>query len=321
MIRVGVMGCSNFAIRAMLPAFQNSTEVALACVASRDAKKAEETAAQFGCEPVEGYSRLLDRTDLDAVYMPLPTGLHAEWARETLAAGKHLLIEKSLACTLESATAIMDAARQRSLLVMENFQFQTHRQWGWIKELIASGELGNVHLIRSTFGFPPLPKENFRWNRELGGGALLDTGAYMAKVSQQLMGRDLDVVASCLAYDQDTGVDLYGEAMLRNSEGQVAQVAYGFDYHYQCRLELLGTKGKFSTGRVFTAPPGFEATMTIEAAGGGRDTVLEPDNAYENMVAWFAEVVASGDYERHWMDGLDQARLIDEMRRLGDGEA
>ena len=143
----------------------------------------------------------------------------------------------------------------------------------------------------------------------------------MAKVSQQLMGRDLDVVASCLAYDGDGEVDLYGEAMFRNRAGQVAQVAYGFDYHYQCRLELLGTKGKFSTGRIFTAPPGVETTMTVEAGGGVREAMLEPDNAYENMVAWFADELAGDDYELHWQDGLDQARLIDEMRRLGDSRS
>jgi len=284
-------------------------------------KKAQETAAEFSCEAVEGYERLLGRADLDAVYMPLPTGLHAEWATEVLESGKHLLIEKSLAPNFETAQRIISLAQARGLLVMENFQFQTHRQWRWIKDLVASGELGDVHLIRSTFGFPPLPKENFRWDPDLGGGALLDTGAYMAKVSQQLMGRDLEVIASCFSYDGETGVDLYGEAMFRSESGQVAQVAYGFDYHYQCRLELLGTKGKFSTGRVFTAPPGFETTMTIETSAGTRDILLDPDNPYANMISWFAKEVVRGNYEPHWQDGLDQARLIDEMRRLGGGRS
>jgi len=302
----------------MLPVFRDCPDTTLVCVASRDMAKAEETAALFSCDAVEGYDDLLSRADLDAVYMPLPTGLHAEWASKTLMAGKHLLIEKSLASDLETATAIMSLARRQGLLVMENFQFQTHRQWRWIKGFVASGELGDVHLVRSTFGFPPLPKDNFRWNPELGGGALLDTGAYMAKVSQQFMGRDLEVIASCLSYDDDTGVDLYGEAMFRNGLGQVSQVAFGFDYHYQCRLELLGTQGKLSTGRIFTAPPGVPTTMTVESREGSRDITLEADNHFANMVTWFAREAAAGNYEPHWQDGLDQARLIDQMRMLGD---
>jgi dTDP-3,4-didehydro-2,6-dideoxy-alpha-D-glucose 3-reductase len=132
------------------------------------------------------------------------------------------------------------------------------------------------------------------------------------------MGRGLEVVASCLAYDDETGVDLYGESMLRNDRGQVAQVAYGFDYHYQCCLELLGTKGKFTTGRLFTAPPGLATTMTVESADGARDVVLEPDNAYENMVALFSSELQAGSYERHWRDGLDQARLLEDVRQLGN---
>ena len=315
-LRVGVMGCSSFAMRSMIPALQECELTELVCVASRSKEKAEETSRQFGCRSVGGYDMLLERDDIDAIYMPLPTGLHEEWCAKALEAGKHLLVEKSFAMDLASAERMLAIAEKNNCLVFENFQFQTHSQWQTIRNYMTSGELGEIHLIRSTFGFPPLPKDNFRWNKKLGGGALLDAGAYMCKVSQLLLGTGCDVLGSSLQIDEETGVELYGEAMFRNAAGQVAQVAFGFDYFYQCRVELLGTRGKLSTNRVFTAPPGFEPVLLIEKQGESEEIKLEADNHFVNMWNWFACEVQSGDFSSHCKILLDQARLLDEIRRV-----
>jgi len=277
-------------------------------------EKASETASIFGCEASASYVALLERNDIDAIYMPLPTGLHEEWCTKALEAGKHLLVEKSFAENYASAEQMLDLAHYKNLLVFENFQFQTHSQWTRIKNYMNSGELGDVHLVRGTFGFPPLPKENFRWNKELGGGALLDAGAYMTKVSQLLLGSGLEVLGASLQMDPETGVEKYGDAMFRNEAGQVAQVAFGFDYFYQCRIELLGTKGKLSTNRVFTAPPGFEPVLLIEKQNEFEEITLPEDNHYVNMWNWFSDAVSAGDYLPHWDSLLDQARLIQDIR-------
>lgn len=316
-LRVGVMGCSSFAKRSMIPALLKCDDLKLVAVASRSAEKSTEFAEEFGCEGVAGYEQLLLRDDVDAVYMPLPTGLHEEWCMRTLEAGKHLLVEKSFAEDLESARRMLDIAGEQKLLVFENFQFQAHSQWAEILRYMNSGELGDVQLVRSTFGFPPLPKDNFRWKKELGGGALLDAGAYMAKVSQLLLGTGCEVLGSSLRFDEETGVDKYGEAMFRNSQGRVSQVAFGFDYFYQCRVELLGTKGKLSTNRVFTAKPDNEPLFIVEKPEGVEEITLPADNAYVNMWKWFAMEVRRGEYAAHWDILRDQARLLEGVRKLG----
>jgi predicted dehydrogenase len=313
-LRVGVIGCSRFALRAMMPALAASPVARLVAVASRTASKAEAAAAPYGVPAVAGYDVLLEREDVDAVYIPLPTGLHEEWCAKALAAGKHILVEKSFATNARSACQLVDEARARRLLIMENFQFQTHSQWHRLRTFMSSGEIGDVHLIRSTFGFPPLPRDDFRWNPALGGGALLDVGAYMAKVSLLLLGKDLEVRGASMSWDSQTGADIYGEAMMRNSAGQVAQVAYGFDYFYQCRLELLGTRGKVSTGRVFTAPPDLAPKLMLETEEGAQELVLPKDNHYANMWRWFAETIKSGEFEPHWTALLEQARLLDSIK-------
>jgi NDP-hexose-3-ketoreductase len=256
---------------------------------------------------------LLEHPDVDAVYMPLPTGLHAEWCAKALAAGKHLLVEKSFASNYASAHFLVEQARGSGLLVAENFQFQTHRQWATIEALIEEGRLGRVHLVRSTFGFPPLPKENFRWNRRLGGGALLDAGAYVAKVSRLLLGPGLEVMGASQTVDPATGVDVYGEAMFKSHSGQISQVAYGFDYFYQCRVEILGTDGKLTASRVFTAPPGLDVELTLETPAGTELVRVGADNHYVNMWRRFATDLQGGDFSRHWDAILEQARLLNEM--------
>ena len=320
-LRIGVMGCSGFARRAMIPALAQCGGMELIAVASRSVEKANRTAAEFGCLGLSGYEALLARDDVDAVYMPIPTGLHDEWCTKALHAGKHLLVEKSFAATEASASEMVALARARKRLVVENFQFQTHAQWMRLASFMTSGEIGAVHLVRGTFGFPPLSRDNFRWDKALGGGALLDAGAYMAKAAQLLLGLGLEVRGAALQMDGETGVDRYGEAMLRNAQGQVAQVAFGFDYFYQCRVELLGTKGKVSSGRVFTAPPDHAPVLTIETPEGTRTESLAPDNHYANMWRWFAAAVASGDYGPHGDVLLDQARLLGAIRRAAESRS
>ncbi len=311
-LKIGVMGCSSFAQRAMIPAITSSKHLELKYLASRSKSKASDVALSNNCDLLIGYQSLIDKDDVDIIYMPLPTGLHEEWCTKALKSGKHVLVEKSFATDLTSAKKMVEVAQKNHCLIMENFQFQTHSQWKWIQGTISSGDLGDIHLVRSTFGFPPLPRDNFRWNKKLGGGALLDAGAYMTKISQLLLGNEISLIGASQTFDK-SGVDLYGEAMFQNDKGQVAQVAFGFDYFYQCSVELLGTKGKLSTNRVFTAPPSHAPIMILEKQGERKEITLSPDNHYNGMVEWFASIVDSGDYDCHYESLIDQARLINDI--------
>ena len=297
----------------MIPALVQSGIGELVAIASRSADKAVSTAAPYGAAPVVGYDRLLARTDIHAVYIPLPTGLHEEWCTQALQAGKHILVEKSFATNAASADLMLSIARQNKLLVMENFQFQTHSQWHRFRSFMTSGEIGDVRLVRSTFGFPPLPKDNFRWVAALGGGTRLDAGAYLAQLSLLLLGPSLEVRGASQEFDPSSGVDIYGAAQLCNTAGQIAQVAYGFDYFYQCRAELLGTKGKVSLARVFTAPPDFRPVLCIETPAGIREEALPADDHYVNMWRRFAQAVTTGHYDEHWNAVKRQAHLLEKI--------
>jgi dTDP-3,4-didehydro-2,6-dideoxy-alpha-D-glucose 3-reductase len=128
-IRVGVMGAAKIARRSVVPALlQLPDRFQLVAAASRDAAKARQFADEFACEPVTGYAALLARDDIDAVYMPLPTGLHEEWVGKAIAAGKHVYVEKSFASTFGQTEALVSAAQAGGIAVMEGYMFLYHRQ-------------------------------------------------------------------------------------------------------------------------------------------------------------------------------------------------
>ena len=314
-LRIGVMGCANIARQSVIPAILLSGHTRLLAVASRNAQKARQFAAQFECEAVTGYESLLSRDDIDAVYMPLPTGLHEEWVIKTLEAGKHVLVEKSFACDYASARLMLELARRSNLLVMENFQFLYHSQYDFVKNLIGRGEIGELRSFRSSFGFPPLNKDNFRYDKALGGGALLDAAAYTIRASQLFLGFDLEVQAATLVTPEDATVDIYGGAYLTAATGAFAQVSFGFDNFYQCNCELWGSKGKLIAQRAFTAGPEFRPSISMEKQGERLDHLLEPDNHFVNLLEEFARCVRSGDFEGKYQEIENQARLLEQVKQ------
>ena len=302
----------------MIPAILSSPSAQLVAVASRDPEKARGFADRFGCEPVGGYEGLLKRDDIEAIYMPLPTGLHREWVERCVDYGKHVLVEKSFASNLDEASDLVALTRPRGLLVQENFLFPLHRQFQRIKSILDEGEVGDLLLLRSTFGFPHLDPSGFRYDHSLGGGALLDAGAYVLKIAQLLLGPEVNVEHALLFHDSAIGVDVRGHATLTNPAGLVAQVSFGFGQFYQCTCELLGTRGKLTANRVFTAPPGYQPTLYLERQDHRQEINVGADDQYTKMVETFCGQVCSGEgFEDNLTAMLHQASLLSAVREKG----
>ncbi len=313
-LRIGVLGCANIAKRSVIPAMLEIDGLELVAVASRTEHKANEYAQLFNCEAIVGYQNLLDRGDIDVIYMPLPTGLHEEWVIKALQAGKHVHIEKSLAMDYDSAMRMVDMARDKGLLIMENFMFLYHGQHQFVKDIIAKGEIGELRCFRSSFGFPPLPEDNFRYNRELGGGALLDAAAYTVRASQLFLGNDLWVEAATLNNNKSE-VDIYGGAYLKSEQGHFAEVAFGFDNFYQCNYEIWGSKGKITAHRSFTPGSNFKPVITIEKQGEIENHEIEAENHFINILKEFIRCVNEKDFESKYEEILNQARLLHGLRK------
>ena len=312
-LRIGVLGCASIAKRSVIPAIKSIAEFELVAIASRTKEKAANFAEEFECDAVVGYQELIDRKDIDVIYMPLPTGLHEEWVVKALEAGKHIHIEKSLAMNYDSAKRMVELAREKGLLIMENFMFIYHQQHQFVKGLIAQGEIGEVRCFRSSFGFPPLEKDNFRYNSELGGGALLDAAAYTVRVSQYFLGNDIKVEAATLN-TMNTEVDLFGGAYLKAPNGIFAEVAFGFDNFYQCNYEIWGSKGKIISQRAFTPGVDFKPTITLEQQGDNINYEIGAENHFVNILNEFKRCVLENDFESKYNEILNQSRLLQELK-------
>jgi NDP-hexose-3-ketoreductase len=312
-IRLGVLGCAEIARRRTLPALARVKEFTLQAVASRTAEKAEAFARKFACLPVAGYEALLARDDIDAVYIPLPAALHSPWARACLEAGLHVLVEKPASSTAAEAAALVDLARRRGLVLMENFGFARHSQQEHVRSLLASGAIGELRGMSAEFAFPPLPAGDIRYRRELGGGALLDAGVYPIRAARMLLGDDLDVAGAVLRVDPDHGVDGAGAALLTTPEGITAQLAFGFVHSYRCGYTLWGSEGAISLDRAYSAPDGFRPTMRLTQDGHSTVHQLAPDRQFDAMLSAFAAAILAGDTVSCSDDLLHQAQLVERV--------
>lgn len=322
LIKIGVLGCADIAQRAVIPAILDFPNYySLYGIASRNLQKASQTANKCGCPAFGSYNELIDQLDLDAIYIPLPNALHAQWIEKSLKRGLHVLVEKSLACSLNDVQQLNDMASENKLILLENFQFRFHKQFKKILKIIDSGVCGDLRCIRSSFGFPPFSNaDNIRYKKELGGGALLDAGAYTIKISQLIMGNDIQVKTAKLNHDSTRDIDIWGGGFIQQKNGDLfSEVAFGFDHFYQCSLEIWGSKGRLTANRIFTAPPDYEAEIIIETSEGFKKEKIPPDNHFKNMLIHFHELINEvKDPSCEYISNVYQARLIEEFKRISN---
>jgi len=320
-VRVGVVGCEDIAVRRMLPALAACPDTEPTAVASRDASRARTTARPYGCAAVTGYHALLERDDIDAVYVPLPLSLHAEWARRALLAGKHVLVEKPLTSRYDRTERLLALAGERSLVLAENIMFPHHPAYTAVEELLADGVIGAPRALTAVFTVPPRPVGDIRYRADLEGGALFDMGVYPLRLAMELLGPDLHVSSAVLRHDRSSGVDVGGAAlMVRASDGVAAQVTFGMEHEYTARWELLGSRGRLSLDRAYSPPPGHRPLLRLERAGEVEERILPAHDQAVAALAAFARAVRSpqsGEQDRA-ARSLRQALLIDAVREAAE---
>jgi predicted dehydrogenase len=322
-IKIGILGTANIAIRSMIPAIDAlSSHFQLYAIASRsESQKVLSKLDSLICNKYFGYEYLIEDKEVDAVYIPLPNSLHAEWIERSLKSGKHVFVEKSLGCSLSEVVYLTELAKKNNLILLENFQFRFHPQLQLVKDLINSGKIGELRCLRASFGFPPFSDPaNIRYNKILGGGALLDACAYTTKISQILLGFDLQVKASTLSQPEDSEVDIWGGAYLQsNSTCVFAELAFGFDNFYQCGIEVWGNEGRLITNRLFTAPSNLEPEIIVENKEGNFIVKAEAANHFEKILIHFYNlIIGKENIEIEHIQNIDQSRLLNSIKELAN---
>ena len=260
-LRIGILGCANIA-RQFARDVADSPAVRVVAVASRSEDKAREFATTFKLPRHHGsYEALLADAEVDAIYLPLPNSLHAEWAIAAARAGKHVLCEKPLALTHAEAKSMFDAATQHGVVLLESYPYWFQPQTGDLLALLRGGAIGRVQSMQACFGFSlARPEGNIRMNADLGGGALLDAGSYPMSLIRLVMGsapRRVQADASWTSGGVDRGVDISTMATLIYDDGRRAQLSCAMDMAVYRRASIVGTTGVIETDYLnHTSAPG-----------------------------------------------------------------
>jgi D-xylose 1-dehydrogenase (NADP+, D-xylono-1,5-lactone-forming) len=251
-IRWGILGTAEVALVHTIPAMICANNAEVVAIASESGKAAE-AASQFGIEKsFSKYQELLDDQEIDAVYIPLPNHLHAKWVMQAAKNGKHVLCEKPSALSAEEARDMLAICRENQVLFMETFMYRFHPQNARVREIIASGEIGDVKLLRSSCSFYLNRREgNYRLRREMGGGSLYDVGCYCIHAFRMILQTEPTKVYVQADLDPTQQVDISARGMLEFENGVKAMFDCSMEMTQHMSYEIIGTKGMVQVPRAF----------------------------------------------------------------------
>ena len=331
-VRIGVLGASEIAFRRFVPAILRSDRFEFVGIAhvnefewcdnkradqsiiTAEREKANNFKKNFGGKIFESYNEMIYSDSIDAIYIPLPPALHFKWGEKALKAGKHILLEKPFTTCLSDTRKLIKIAKRKKLAVHENFAFAFHKQIDVISDLISKKEIGDVRLIKASFGFPYRGEKDFRYKKSLGGGALLDCGGYPLKLASILLGESGKVVCSQLSSAKEHDVDVYGSATLVNNDGLTAQISFGMDNAYRCELEIWGSDGFIIAPRVFTPPADMKPTIIVRKSDEKIIEVCE-DDQFQHSAELFADCIENTEIcIRNYNEISKQSKLFEDMK-------
>ena len=310
-LRWGVLGTANIARKAVIPAIHAAIGNDLVAVASRDPAKAERFAEEVQAERAYGsYEALLADPQVDALYIPLPNALHADWTVRAVEAGKHVLCEKPLATSPAECRRMYAAADTAGLQLMEAFMYRHHPRTRRLLELVHGGALGEVRWLQANFSFTVADPSNVRLDAALAGGALMDVGCYGVDVARALVGEE-PVEAQAHARWAPSGVDETLVGSLRFPSGVVAHVACSLAAIRTETYEVVGSEGRLHVTRAFL--PGHEACEAVleRPDGAVERLTFEGVDQYRLMVEAFERAVRSGELPVLGQEGALNLRAID----------
>lgn len=297
-IKWGVLGNAEIARVCVIPALDKSRNGIVHGLATRSPENARQVVADNNISQVySSYDDLLADPVIDAVYIPLPNNLHHTWTLKALAAEKHVLCEKPLACNAREAQEMADAAAAGGLLLMEGMMYRFHPRNQLIRDMVNHGKIGTVALVRSSFCYPMdeeiLAKgNNARLKVEMGGGALLDVGCYSVSVARWFMGMEPTAVQAQAVY-HSSGVDMHLVGSLSFAENGLATIEASFITSLQQTYSVLGSEGAIELPHDAFIPWEKEAAFTVRGKDQevGQKQVTPGADEYQLMVEHFADAV------------------------------
>jgi predicted dehydrogenase len=294
-LRIGILGAARIAPAAVVRPAGANADTVVAAVAAREPERGRAFARRHGIAQVfDSYAALIAAPDIDAVYNPLPNGLHGRWTKEALAAGKHVLCEKPFTANAAEAAEIAALAATSDRVVMEAFHYRYHPMTRRAEEILASGELGELVRVDTAMCFP-LPRfSDIRYDYALAGGALMDAGCYAVHMARVFGGENPEVVAAT-AKLRGPHIDRAMSAELRFPSGHTGRVRCSMWSSDLLRIgaRVVGERGELRL--LNPVAPQLPRRLSVRSRGGRRTEKISRRSTYAYQLDAFVAAVRHGE--------------------------
>src|ERR1700693_6114478 len=261
----GVLSTAKIGLKKVLPGMLESELLEIRAIASRSAGAAREAADALGIPKAYGsYDELLADPDIEAIYNPLPNHLHVPWSIRASKPGKHVLCEKPVSMTVAECRTLIDARNRTGVKIGEAFMVRTHPQWLRARQIVHSGQIGDLRAIMCAFSYFNRDPANVRNVEEWGGGGLMDIGCFPIQISRFLFGHEPVRVVGRLERDPEFATDRLSSAILEFPSGQCVFTCSTQLVPYQ-RVQIFGTQGRVEIEIPFNAPPDRPCRVLVDS--------------------------------------------------------
>jgi len=282
--------------RALIPPLRVSPRNRLLAVGSRSQASAEAYAKEWRIPRAHGsYEALLADPEIDVIYNSLPNHLHKEWTIKAVEAGKHVLCEKPIGLTPAEVDEMAAAAQKHGKVVAEAFMYRHHPQTWKARELVESGAIGELRLIRGSFTYNMQTEVNIRLNPEMGGGSIWDVGCYPISYARTIVGAEpLEVFG--WQVNGATGIDDSFFGQMKFPNGVYAQFDSSFRIDYRTEVEIVGSEGVLIVPKAFK----FDPQGIIRHRRGDKERVIKTpkQELYLGEVEDLADCILTGKTPR-----------------------
>jgi predicted dehydrogenase len=287
-LRIGILGAAKVAVYALIEPARERADIAVHAVAARDPARAAAYAKAHAIPEVcADYTALINCPDIEAVYVALPPNAHAKWSIAAAEAGKHVLCEKPFALSSDDVAAMNEAAKQTDKIIMEAQHTYYHPFYIRMREIIATGLLGEIKNAQAHFN---IPLENtageLRYLPDIGGGALWDLGIYPAHWLRHSLGREAKVTQAHQRF-AESGADIETSASLDFDGAVVAELTCAMDKPLSVGITITGTQGKLEAGWR-------DKPLRLTIGGTTTEESFGPRPSYAYQLDAFMEAIATG---------------------------
>jgi D-xylose 1-dehydrogenase (NADP+, D-xylono-1,5-lactone-forming) len=311
----GIISSANIGQKALIPAIAAAGNARLASLGTPNTARMRENAEEYGYRLLDSYEAVLADPEVDAVYNPLPNGMHGEWSIRAMEAGKHVLCEKPMTVVPAETQEMIDVSRRTGKLLMEAFMYRFHPQIALAKELLDGGRVGTLRVIRTCFSFSGTPSaSNPRYQPDQGPGALLDVGCYCINATRAFSGGAPLAVTAQSSWDAASQGDFTTAGLLEYEE-HTAVFDCSFESYARAGIELVGSAGTIEILKPWL--PGTEPAVVRVTDGSGVEELKTAGvDQYQLMVEHFSDCILTGKpLVRGPEDALENMRVIEAARR------